>query len=521
MNPAVEQIVNNFKQMPVSRKVIIAVVTVLVVAGFSSLFFLANKTSYQPVFANMTSEDAAEAVTKLKELKIQYKLGGAGATILVPADRVYDVRLKLAEAGLPKGGGVGFEIFDKTDFGTTEFVQKLNYKRALQGELARTIREFSEVIDARVMIVLPKESVFVEEEKPPSASVLLKLRSVLDKGKIDAVVHLVASAIEELTPDLVTVVDTKGNVLSKGTPEEEAEVLANTQLEYKMAMERTLTRRIQSMLERIVGQGKAIVRVTTDMDFSQVDVNEEIYDPDVQVVRSRQNIVETTDKRNAPAKVSTVNPIVPEGDVPNEITENKQRTDDTVNYEISKTIRKTVLPMGAVRRLSVAAVLDGTYEIGEDDEGDQVRKYVPRTPEELLQFEKIVKQAMGFNADREDQVSVESFAFSTMDDMGIGEAKGIDWLILKKEYGRVAANLLLVFLLFLFVVRPILKTVKDIYAPDEEPDLGLPEADIQEEVEIIPPKPKVLTIQEKAIALAREDVEKTSNIIRGWLAEAL
>ena len=128
---------------------------------------------------------------------------------------------------------------------------------------------------------------------------------------------------------------------------------------------------------------------------------------------------------------------------------------------------------------------------------------------------------MGYSADREDQVSVESFAFSTMEDMGIGEAKGINWLILKKEYGRVAANLLLVILLFLFVVKPILKTVKDIYAPEEEPDLGLPEADIQEEVEIIPPKPKVLSIQEKAIALAKEDVDKTSNIIRGWLAEAL
>ena len=205
----------------------------------------------------------------------------------------------MAKDGIPKGSGVGFEIFDKTDFGTTEFVQKINQRRAIQGELARTIRAFDEVKDARVMIVFPKDSVFVEETKKPSASILLELKSELTEDKVAAVAHLVASAIEDLTPKLVTIVDTTGRILFEGKSEEEkaridTRNLADSQYKYKMRYETTLSERIQTMLERIVGKDKAIVRVTAEMDFSTSSTNEEIYDPferETNFVRSKQILV--------------------------------------------------------------------------------------------------------------------------------------------------------------------------------------------------------------------------------------
>ena len=190
----------------------------------------------------------------------------------------------MARQGLPKGGGVGFEIFDKTEFGATEFVQKINKTRAIQGELARTISAFDEVKAARVMIVLPKDSVFVEEVKKPSASILLELNSDLEKEEVTAIAHLVASSIQDLQPQQVTIVDTAGRILFEGKSQEEqakitAQNMADAQYQYKIRFEENLTHRIQTMLERIVGKDKAIVRVTTEMDFSKNDMNEEIYDP--------------------------------------------------------------------------------------------------------------------------------------------------------------------------------------------------------------------------------------------------
>ena len=225
---------------------------------------------------------------------------------------------------------------------------------------------------------------------------------------------------------------------------------------------------------------------------------------------------ETADEGPA-AKVSTVNPVVPTGNRNlKESSEERARNEDTVNYEINKTIRRTKKPLAIINRLSVAAVLDGTYETDIDEDNNTTRTFIPRTTVEIEQFTKIVKQAMGYSADREDQISVESFAFSSLDEDLLDS--GFDWIMFRKEYGRSIINIILVLLLFTMVVRPVIKTLKDIYAPVEEPDLPVAEEeDIIEE----PPKPKILTLQEKAVALAKQDIDKTSNIIRGWVSEAL
>lgn len=514
----------NFREIPVSRKIATFSILFLVVTGVGSIFLWANKSEQKVLFNNLAPEDSAEIVTKLKELKIPYTLERNESVILVPDNRIHDARLGLAEAGLPKSG-IGFEIFDKTDFGTTEFVQQLNFQRALQGELARTIKEMDEVKDCRVIVVMPKDSVFVEDVKPPSASVFLKLRSKLQPGKVEAIVHLVASAVEDLTPELVTVVDSDGKVLSRGNGVDESDAQLNKQFEYKLAYEKNMAGRVQTMLEEIVGPGKAIVRVTADMDFAQVDVNEELFDPDTQVVRSRQTIADQNNKNDTvPNRISSVNPIGNENGPMNR-TEANQHNDETVNYEISKTVRVTQNPVGTVLKLSVAAVLDGNYEWQKDDKGISRRVYVARSAEELTRFETIVKQAMGYSADREDQVSVESIPFSSGEIWGKEPEQaglGFQWANFRSDYGQPVANIAMIMLLFLFVVRPLVKTFKQVSTEGDDhllEDKGVEQLIFDDQGRPMLPKPRATTIQEKAMNLAREDINRAANIIKGWLSE--
>lgn len=564
MNPVIERIITMLKELSLPKKIALGVLALAIVAGFTTMFIWTNKTQFKAAYSGLTKEDAALVVAKLKESQTPYRLTGDGTTIMVPAGVVYDVRLDMAQEGIPKGGGVGYEIFDKTEFGTTEFVQKINKKRALQGELSRTIAAFDEVRTARVMIVLPKESVFVEETKEPSASILLELTSDLDKEKVTAIAHLVASSIQDLTPKLVTIVDTAGRILFEGKSEEEeariqAENLADAQYQYKVRFEENLTRRIQSMLERIVGMDKAIVRVISEMDFSKNSLNEEIYDPferGGEFVRSRKNkaekVVQLTEDIGIP---SSVNPITEEDPTGQALNERINKSDDTVNYEISRRIRETMKPMAVLTRLSVAAVIDGKYEYQTDETGNRKRVYVPRSAEEMQQFENIVIKAMGYNEDRNDQVTMESFPFASIADLEADKPELTGWRMVQQEYGRLIANLLLVFVLFLFVIRPIIKTVKDIKTTVEEEMLPGPE-DLQlleeeekepefiemdgeqqkEYLEMMTNEQKEdfisrmspaerasylanMPVTDKAKYYAEKDLVKSINIIKSWVSE--
>jgi len=526
MNSMFEQIVKIYRQISLSGKILIVGGMLVLIAGFSAMFYWANQVDYQPLYTNLSPEDASEIVDKLQLERVPYQLIANGTTVMVPAEKVYDLRLSMAGAGIPKGDSVGFEVFDQTDFGTTEFVQKLNYQRALQGELSRTIREFREVIDARVMIVMPRESVFVEDSKPPSASVLLKLDSRLSKDKVAAVVHLVAGAVEGLTPEQVTVVDTNGHVLSQATDDYKTSVSqTGSQLTYKQEYERNLAEQIQSMLESIVGSGKAIVRVTADMNYDRVDINEEFFDPDSQVVRSRQRVVESSDRKTGlPQSVSSVNPggLELQGSQ-TEKTDTNQRQDETINYEINRTLRRTVKPVGDVTRLSVAVVLDGKYETVIDDNGGPVKKYVERTQSELDQFETVVKNAMGYNADREDQVTVASFPFSYIMDMETPASEGVDWSKYVKQYGKSVLNLLLVVLIFACVIRPLIKAIRSI-----QPAVMKSSVSVGGETEALPgteertalPMPEEMSERERAMYLAKQDMDKTAALLKGWVNEA-
>lgn len=565
MNPVLERIIQNIKELPLSRKIIYGLIVLVVMSGFATMFIWTNKTRFKAAYSGLTKEDAGMVVEKLKESSTPYKLGGDGTTILVPENVVYDVRLAMAREGIPKGGGVGYEIFDKSEFGTSEFVQKINRKRALQGELSRTISAFDEVRAARVMIVMPKDSVFVEEVKKPSASILLELNSDLEREKVTSIAHLVASSVQDLTPKLVTIVDTAGRILFEGKSEEEqaritAQNLADAQYQYKVRFEENLTRRIQTMLERIVGKDKAIVRVTSEMDFSKNDMNEEIYDPferGGEFIRSRKNRAEklVTVSEEIP-NPSSVNPIVGEDGLNGEANNEKvNKSDDTFNYEISKRIRAIEKPMAVLTRLSVAAVVDGKYEYKTDEAGNSRKAYVPRTSDEMKQFENIVIKAMGYSEERSDQVSMECFPFATIDEIGASQVKESLAQKVMKDPLRHTGNLLLVLLLFLFIIRPVAKAVKDIrvtveqealpspddldFEDEEEKELRFIEMDGQQQKEYLELMTseqrddfiKTMTtterasylenmsVNEKAQYYAEKDLVKTVNILKGWISE--
>ncbi|MBW2147902.1 MAG: flagellar M-ring protein FliF, partial [Deltaproteobacteria bacterium] len=250
----------SLKAMSPGQKIILFLVSAFIFSGFCVMILWSNQEEHSILFSNLSMQDAGAIVEKLKEQKIPYEISGDGSIIRVPAAVVYETRLSLASQGLPRGGGVGFEIFDKSSIGTTDFVLRLNYRRALQGELARTISQFQEIEGARVHLVIPRRSPFFSEEEKARASVAIRLRpgASLARGQVQGIVHLVASSVEALQPSSVTVVDTHGKILSGSPPLSDPVFLSNSQIEYRRSVEKDIERRIESMLEKVLGPGKAI-----------------------------------------------------------------------------------------------------------------------------------------------------------------------------------------------------------------------------------------------------------------------
>lgn len=520
MNDLAGQFVTLIRSLPLSKKISIAFIVALMIAGFIFMFVWANKVDYQVLFNNLSPEDGGAIVTKLKERNIPYKVEANGTLIMVPAENVYELRLALAGDNLPRGGNVGFEIFDHTDFRTTKFVQELNYRRALQGELARTINQFKEVNSSKVFIVIPKESVFIMDSKDASASIQLDLGSSLPPNKIAAIVHLVASAVEGLNPERVTVVDTRGRVIFKGGEKNDASTfLSTTQLDYKRSVENEIRKNVQSMLEGIVGAGKAIVRVNAEIDYNKITLNEEEYDPYTTVVRSKKNIEESL-KTGEGSEESGHSAIDKKRGVISPLTSaQKTRTkkDSIVNYEINKVTRTIFKPAGKIKRLSVAAAIDGTYTLEKLKDGTVKKTYIPRSEAELEKFTNIVRMAMGYSEDREDKVSVSSIAFS--DDLSIDtkpEKEGFDIVKLIGNHRRMILNLLLAALIFFIVIRPLLRNIKKMAGEGISERRELPTgtkeyARISESNE--------MSQKEKALEAVRLSPKKTEQLLKGWIAE--
>ncbi len=524
-----EQFVSIAKGLSITQKVIGVMVILLVGGGLLSLVLLQEETSYKVLFSGLTQEDAGEVVAKLKEQRSPYQLSQDGTAILVPAEQVYETRLALAGEGLPRGGGVGFEIFNEVSLGTTDFVQRLNYQRALQGELARTIRNFQQVVEARVHIATPKESVFIEDEKPPTASISVKLRGreKLSQHQIQSIVNLVASAVPGLTTENITLVDTSGRLLFRKQGEGDG-ILSGSQLEYQMKIEDTLRQKVETMLEEVVGINKARARVTAEIDYSRKELTEENFDPEAQVVRSEQLLTEN-DQRGG---------LTPEGipGVKGELATFAEpgaegssggaynRQNVTRNYEISKQVKHVQEKGGAVKKLSVAVMVDGTYEKSVDKDGKTSLQYQPRSAEEMRYFDKLVKNAIGFDEERGDQVEVASLPFA-LSAMPEEQADAMDkWRGMMEWLAMPVISLLIALLVILFVVKPFLKILatKQLEA-QRHAALGEHGARLggggEGEEEDLSLSPRGLTDQERIFRLAQSDPDRAADLVRRWLRE--
>jgi len=486
------------------RKVILSILLVLAIASIVLLVAWAQMPDYQVLYSNLQAEDAGLMVQKLKEMKVPYKTTSAG--ILVPSDRVYELRLRLAAMGLPQGGGVGYEIFDKTGLGTTEFVQKVNLKRALQGELSRTIRSLQEVSDCRVHLSIPERSIFSSTDEKPKASVLLKLRPgvTLSRSQIQGIVHLVAGSVESLTPNNVTIVDNRGNVLT--TEEDETLLLSNTQREYQRGLERDIEKRVISIIEPVVGKDKVKAKASVSIDFTRIEETQETYDPDGQVVRSQQKLTEQK-TGGMVAGVPGVQSNLPNrqaGGAASNKTGLRKQT-ETVNYEISKTVSHIIKPTGTIKRLTVAVLVDGTYL---KDEKSGRMKYVPRSEEDLKSYEEIIKKAVGYSKERGDEVKVINMAFNAQPEpVETQQADYTKYIIPAARYGTI---LILSVLVFLFLIRPLIAYLRQQSVP---PASSTSQA-LTPELEGTP-APKEIP-RDEIVEWARNNPQQAATLIKKW-----
>jgi flagellar M-ring protein FliF len=374
-----------------------------------------SEGQYVVLYASLPPEEGGAIIAQLKNAKTPYRLG-AGEQILVPADKVGETRLRLAMQGLPVGGGVGFEVFDRPSLGVSDFAQRLNFQRALQGELARTIGQLREVARARVHLVLPQPSLFADRDRPASASVFLKLTpgAQLGREQVRGIVHLVAGSVEGLTPDRVTLVDTAGRVLAVGG-DAGSGALSPRRLEIKTAIEEHLERRVQTLLDGTLGPGQAICRVAAQVNFDQIDRTEEKFDP-AGVMRQKTRSTEST-------KARSVSPAAP-GTPPAAVTDpaaaaanaggtqnDGTRESESVTYEVSRIVARTLTSPGEIQRLSVAVVVNAAGRPAAP--GAAKVPVAARSPEEIETIHKVVMTAIGFNEQRGDSVTVAEIPFDT------------------------------------------------------------------------------------------------------------
>lgn len=438
-----------------SQRVIVTVFVTLAGALVVLIGMVASRPRMSVLFSGLEKEDAGAIVQKLTERKVPYKLSADGGTIEVPASKVYNLRLEMATQGLPQGGSVGFELFDKSNFGMTEFAERLQYQRAIQGELTRTICQLAPVVSARVHLALPEEKLYESEQQPPTASVVLKLRrgTPLTDEQVGGVVHLVASAVEGLKPTNVAVIDSDGNVLSETSVSASTggQVLTANQTKMKRQYESELAQNLQSMLARIVGADKCVVRVSADMSFDQKQTKSESYEPAVTQASTgaaagagSRGVIVSQETRSETYNGS----VTPPGGMPSAsnrtssaVGDNYTRSESTAEYQVTKVVEETVSAPGQVSRLSVAVLVD-----------DKVQ------PTDVA-IREAVTAAAGINPTRGDQITVQRMAFDTVSKKKqaaeMASASRMELITgVAKTAGAVV--LILVFMLFLrTIVRQI------------------------------------------------------------------
>jgi flagellar M-ring protein FliF len=541
----VQGFVEFLKSLGAARMAAMAAVTLALIGFFAFLILRVTAPQMTLLFTDLSYEDSSAIVKDLERQAIPFELKNDGAIVMVPKDRVARLRLKLAESGLPKGGGVGYEIFDKSDaLGATSFVQNINHLRALEGELSRTIRAIDRVQGARVHLVLPERPLFSRDKVEATASIVLKVRGTLEAQQVRAIRHLVASAVNGLKPERVSVVDESGRLLADGAVPDNASGVGAE--ERQAAYERRLREQIEGIVSSVVGPGRARVQLTADFDYNRITQTSEKYDPEGRVLRSSQTREESSASGDGKDGQVSVNNELPnaaarpgEGGTPRE---QAKKSEEIVNYEISRSTKTEVTEGGRVNRVSVAVLVDGNYS--KNDKGDT--SYLPRDKDEIDRIAALVRSAIGFDQKRGDQVEVVNLRFAELPAFPVSEPQGFMSLLqfTKDDLMHAIEQLVMALLgiiVLLLVVRPL---VRRIITPDKVGQAALAAAlaggDMQgalaagasaEELQAVPNHTsKMIDIAQvqgqvhaqsvqKVGEIADKNPTETVSIIRTWLHE--
>ncbi len=450
-------------KLGVQRLAAMAAVTFMLVGFFGYIMIKVSQPGMSTLFTDLSNTDAVAISKDLDAKGIKYEMRQDGSSIAVPKDQVLRLRMDLASKGMPTGGGIGYEIFDKGDnFSATSFVQNVNHLRALEGELVRTIRSLDRVQNARVHLVIPERKLFSREQQEPRASIVLKVRGELDAGQIRAIRHLTASAVEGLKPDRVSVVDESGRLLADGAGNEADSTIVSS--EKQAAYEKRMRMQIEEIVASVVGRGRTRVQVAADIDFNRVQQTSETFDPESRVVRSTQTRNEaqvTNESKDGSVSVANELPAAQQSGSTNNSRDNSQKSEETVNYEISRTTRTETVEGGRIKKLSVAVLIDGTYVKSPNGE----MTFNERSEEDRKRIETLVRTSLGIDKARGDQIEVVAMRFA--EPPAVDSVKELSFLeklfsfskddtLRLAELGMFAILTLIV--LFL-VVRPLLKQI--------------------------------------------------------------
>ena len=395
-----------------------AAAAILVIGGLLTFLHWNQNRNYKPLYSNLSADDSGAVLAKLKESGIEYHIRDADSTILVPSERIAELRLQMATAGIPKSGRIGYELFDKTNFGATDFTEQINYHRAVEGELERSIMAMAEVQQARVHITFPKDSVFTDEKQPAKASVMVKLKlgAKLSEKSAAAIAQLASSAVEGLTAEAISVMDMDGNLLMRPKKPGDGSEPSDELLQYKEKLERETLAKITSELDPLLGSAKYRASVAVDCDLTSGEQSEEMYDPSHSVITSSQKTEEGSvakpDASGVPGTQSNLPrpPVRPASQGGGGLA----RRTENMAYETSRTVRRLKLPQGIIKRMSISVLVDQNLRwemVGKGSAARPKRIIEPPSPERMKSIQSVIAAATGFNATRGDQLNVETLPF--------------------------------------------------------------------------------------------------------------
>ena len=512
LSDVVSQFKETFLKLSLLQKISVAAALAAVFISVTVIVYWANRPVYKTLFAGMTQDDAALVLENLKEQRIPYRIEDNGAKITIPDQYVYETRLNLAKEGIPRGGGAGLELFDKSSFGMTEFMQDVSYQRALQGELARTISSLKEIQEARVHLTVPKDRLFISDEEASKAAVVLRLRGghTLGRDQVRAIASLVSGSVKGLTPENVQIVDTQGRLLSEFLDEENAPLMmTQTQLEYTKKVERDLEAKVNEILGATLGKGSAVAKVTAEIDFAKRDVTKEEYG-DTPVLRSQQSLeINSTNKPDGPQGIPGVQSNLAEPDIgTGGRNQEYNKSEETQNFEINKTVTVEQKAYGTIERVTVAVVVDDRKIRQTNDKGNSEIVSQRRTDDEMRSIRNLVAMAVGYNEPRGDQIEVTNISFDTTSrDAEYDTEKREKTMELVGMISKYLLAALIIVIFYFLVIRKILKRLDKPVTVHEDGSItyGPIDGDMGIDIKLDDTYPKTLEELEKEIESELEE----------------